>query len=148
MLYEKISNDMKIAMKNQDKDTLSTLRMLKSAIDALRIDKKLETVTDEIVIDACSKQVKTHKESIDMFEKAGRDDLVNGLKKEIELLQSYMPEQLSDEELEKEIDRIFDVVKPTSRNDMGMLMKEANLSLKGKADFKKVSEIIQSKLNF
>ena len=64
MLYEKLNADMKSAMINKDKDTLSTLRYLKSAIDLYRINNKLDEVTDEVVIDIASKQVKTHKESI------------------------------------------------------------------------------------
>ena len=130
-LYNKLSKDMMDAMKSHDKDTLSTLRLLKSAIDLQKINNKLAEITDELVIEVASKQVKQHKESITEFRNAGRDDLA---------------EQLSKEEIIKEIDRIFDLVKPESKKDMGKIMKEANVSLKGKADFKLVSEIVNSKL--
>lgn len=149
MLYETISNDMKEAMKNHDKDTLSTLRLLKSAVDAYIINNKMErgTASDEVVIDVVSKQVKTHKESIEEFKKGNRDDLVKNLEREIELLTKYLPKQLTTEEIEEEINKVFDKIKPTSIKDMGALMKELTPILRGKADMKVVNEIIKSKLN-
>ena len=147
MLYEKLNADMKSAMISKDKDTLSTLRYLKSAIDLYRINNKLEEVTDEVVIDIASKQVKTHKESILEFEKGNRLDLVENLKREIKLLETFLPEQLSDEEIEVELNKIFDEVKPTSKADMGKIMREVNAKLKGKVDMKKVSELVNNKIN-
>ena len=162
MLYDKINKDMMVAMKSHDKDTLSTIRLLKSAIDLQKINNKLDSVTDELVIEVASKQVKQHKESIIEFRNANRNDLADKLENEIKIISNYLPEQLSKEEIEKEIDRIFDLVKPddevnemlkeiiASGNytaaDMGKIMKEANISLKGKADFKLVSEMVNSKL--
>lgn len=149
MLYETISNDMKEAMKSHDKDTLSTLRLLKSAIDAYVINNQMErgTASDEVVIDVVSKQVKTHKESILEFKKGNRDDLVHNLEREIELLTKYLPKQLTTEEIEEEINKAFDKIKPTSMKDMGALMKELTPIFRGKADMKVVNEIIKSKLN-
>ncbi len=147
MLYEKINSDMKDFMRNKDKNNLSTIRLLKSAIDLSRINNKLEEITDDLVIEVASKQVKTHRESIEEFKKAGRNDLAENLEREILLLSQYLPVQLTREEIEKEIDKIFDIVKPSGKSDMGMIMKEANTLLKGKADFKLVSEIVQHKLN-
>ena len=147
MLYEKLNADMKSAMINKDKDTLSTLRYLKSAIDLYRINNKLDEVTDEVVIDIASKQVKTHKESILEFEKGNRLDLVENLQREIKLLETFLPEQLSDEEIEIELNKIFDEVKPTSKADMGKIMREVNSKLKCRVDMKKVSEIVNSKIN-
>lgn len=146
-LYEKINSDMKNFMVNKDKESLSTIRLLKSSIDLARINNKLEQITDDLVIEIASKQVKTHKESIEEFKKANRDDLVKGLEREITLISNYLPEQLSIEEVEKEIDKIFDSVKPSGKSDMGKIMKEANQVLKGKADFKLVSQIVQNKLS-
>lgn len=111
-----------------------------------KINNKLDSVTDELVIEVASKQVKQHKESILEFRNANRNDLADKLENEIKIISNYLPEQLSKEEIEKEIDRIFDLVKPESKKDMGKIMKEANISLKGKADFKLVSEIVNSKL--
>ena len=144
MLYETISNDMKEAMKAHDKDSLNTIRLLKSAIDMYLVNNKMErnSCSDEIVIDIVSKQVKTHKESIEEFKKGNRQDLVDKLLKEIDL-----PKQLTEEEINSEIDKVFDKVKPTSMKDMGLIMKELTPIFKGKADMKTVNEIVRSKLN-
>ena len=115
MLYDKINKDMMVAMKSHDKDTLSTIRLLKSAIDLQKINNKLDSVTDELVIEVASKQVKQHKESILEFRNANRNDLADKLENEIKIISNYLPEQLSKEEIEKEIDRIFDLVKPESK---------------------------------
>lgn len=146
MLYSTINNDMKEAMKSHDKETLSTIRLLKSAIDLQKINNKLSEITDDLVIEVASRQVKQHKESITEFRNAGRNDLADNLEREIKLISKYLPEQLSKEEIEKELDKIFEEVKPESKKDMGKIMKEANIRLKGKADFKVVSEIVNSKL--
>lgn len=146
MLYSTINNDMKEAMKSHDKETLSTIRLLKSAIDLQKINNKLSEITDDLVIEVASRQVKQHKESITEFRNAGRNDLADNLEREIKLISKYLPEQLSKEEIEKELDKIFEEVKPESKKDMGKIMKEANIKLKGKADFKLVSEIVNSKL--
>ena len=149
MLYETISNDMKEAMKAHDKDSLNTIRLLKSAIDMYLVNNKMErnSCSDEIVIDIVSKQDKTHKESIEEFKKGNRQDLVDKLLKEIDLLSKYLPKQLTEEEINSEIDKVFDKVKPTSMKDMGLIMKELTPIFKGKADMKTVNEIVRSKLN-
>lgn len=149
MLYETISKDMVNAMKSKDKDTLSTLRLLKSAIDLYLVNNKLErnNANDEIVIDVVSKQVKTHKESIEEFKKGNRQDLIDNLNREIELLSKYLPEQLSEDEIRSEIDKVFDKLKPTSMKDMGNIMKELGPIFKGKADMKLVNNIVREKLN-
>lgn len=149
MLYDKISKDMVEAMKAHDKDSVSTLRLLKSAIDKYLIDNKMERheASDEVVIDVISKQVKTHKESIEQFKAGNRQDLIDGLNREIELLSKYLPEQLSDEDLEKVIDEVFDKIKPTSIKDMGTIMKELKPLVNGKADMGKVNSIVKTKLN-
>ena len=149
MLYEKLINDMKEAMKSKDKETLSTIRLLKSAIDLYKINNKMDrsTVSDEVVIEIAAKQVKTHKESIIEFRNAGREDLAKKLEDEIKVIKNYLPEQLSEEEIEKVINDIFEKVKPTGKSDMGKIMKEVNILLKGKADMKTVSEIVMIKLN-
>lgn len=147
-LYDKLNEDMKSAMRAKDKDTLSTIRLLKSAIDLARINggTRNDDCPDDLVIEVASKQVKTHRESIVEFRNASRDDLADNLEREIEIISAYLPEQLSYEELEVAVQEIFDIVKPESKKDMGKIMKEANERLKGKADFKVVSEIVNSKL--
>lgn len=146
MLYNQIINDMKTSMKTRDKDTLSTLRLLKSAIDLEAKNKKITDISDELIIEIVSRQIKTHKASIEEFEKASRDDLITKLKIEINLLEKYLPEQLSEEEINIEIDKVFNNINPTGKQDMGKIMKELNC-LKGKADFKLISKIVNQKLN-
>lgn len=149
MLYDKISKDMIDAMKAHDKDSVSTLRLLKSSIDKYLIDNKMERheASDQVVIEVISKQVKTHKESIEQFKQGNRQDLIDGLNREIELLSKYLPEQLSHDELVKIIDEIFGKVKPTSMKDMGTIMKELKPLVTGKADMGEVNKIVKEKLN-
>ena len=122
-LYETINADMLNAMKAHDKELLSTIRLLKSAIDLYKINNKLEKIDDEVVIEVASKQVKTHKESIIEFE------------------------QLSEEQITSVIDEVLNKLGATTKKDMGPVMKELNQVLKGKADFKLVSTIVNQKLN-
>lgn len=149
MLYETISKDMVNAMKSKDKDTLGTLRLLKSAIDLYLVNNKLDrnNASDEVVIDVVSKQVKTHRESIEEFKKGNRQDLIDNLNREIELLSKYLPEQLSSEELENIVNEVFNEVKPTSVKDMGAIMKAITPLVKGKADMREVNALIKDKLN-
>ena len=149
MLYETISKDMIEAMKSKDKDSLNTLRLLKSAIDLYLVNNKLDrnNASDEVVIDVVSKQVKTHRESIEEFKKGNRQDLIENLTREIELLSKYLPEQLSSEELENIVENVFNEVKPTSVKDMGAIMKAITPLVKGKADMREVNAIIKEKLN-
>lgn len=146
MLYDKINKTMLEAMKSKDKDTLSTIRLLKSAIDLYKINNKLTEITDEVVIEVASKQVKQHRESIEEFRNAGRDDLADHLENEIKIISEFLPEQLTKEEIENEVNKIFDEIKPEGKKDMGKIMKEANIRLKGKADFKLVSTIVNARL--
>lgn len=146
-LYENITKDMMNAIKSHEKETLSTIRLLKGAIDLQKINNKLEEVSDDLVIEVASRQVKQHKESITEFRNANREDLASKLETEIAIISKYLPEQLSPEEIEAEIEKIFEIVKPTSKKEMGLIMKEANIKLKGKADFKLVSEIVNKKLS-
>ena len=144
-MRDKILKDLMEAMKNQDKETLSVLRMVKGAIQLEEINIK-RNLNDDEVIGLLSKQIKTRKESIAEFEKAGRDELKEQTKKEIEILNRYMPEQLSEEEVLKLIDEVFEEVKPESRKDMGKIMGIINPKINGKADKSFVSKKIQEKL--
>jgi len=144
-MKQNLLNDLVTAMKNQDKETLSVLRMVKGAIQLEEINKKSD-LSDEDFIGVVSKQIKTRKESIAEFEKAGRTDLVDQTKKEIEILNKYMPEQLSEEEVLKVIDEAFNTVNPQTQSDMGKLMGFVTPKLKGKADMSFVSKTIKEKL--
>ena len=145
-LVEKINEDMKVPMKSQDKETLNVVRMVKSAIQLAHIELKHD-LTDEEVVDVVSKQIKMRKDSIAEFTKAGRNDLASQYKCEIDILNKYMPEQLSLEEVEKIIDEAFNTIKPTSQKQMGLIMKEVNPKLRGKFDMGEVSKIIKDKLS-
>lgn len=145
-LVERINEDMKMAMKSQDKETLSVVRMIKSAIQLSKIELKHE-LSDEEVVDVVSKQIKMRKDSILEFSKASRDDLVAQYQQEIDILNKYMPEQLSVEEVNKIIDDAFTLVNPTSQKQMGLIMKEVNPKVRGKYDMGEVSKIIKDKLS-
>ena len=145
-MKEQIINDLKEAMKAQDKETLSVIRMVKGAISLEEINTKKE-LTDNEIINIIAKQIKTRKESIEDFKKGNRQDLIDQTEKEIEILNKYMPEQLSDEEVEKIIQNVIDEVKPTGISDMGKVMKEAKEKLAGQADMSFVSKVIKEKLS-
>ena len=144
-MYDKIKSDIVSAMKEKDTLKLQTLRGVKGEIDLAKIDKKVE-INDELVTDVLSHQIKTRKESIVEFEKGNREDLINKTNEEINLLLSYLPEQLTEEELVKLIDEVIAKVNPTSQKEMGLVMKEINPLVKGKADMKVVSTMIKDKL--
>ena len=145
-MRDKILKDIIESMKNKDKDKLSTLRLLKGAMQLEEINKKRE-LNDEEMISLIAKQIKTRRESIEEFKKANRDDLISKTQKEIDILSEYMPEQLSEEEVIKEIDAAFNEVNPTSMKEMKSLMVILNPKLKGKADMGFVSRIIKEKLS-
>lgn len=145
-MIEKFNQDIISAMKNKDKKQLTVLRMVKGAMQLESINKKLE-IDDELLTEAIVKQIKLRNDSIIEFEKANRLDLVNQDKEEIKILNKYLPEQLTNEELNQIIDEAFNNVKPTSSKDMGLIMKEVTPKVKGVADMKLVSSIIKDKLN-
>ena len=145
-MKERIINDLKEAMKAQDKELLAVIRMVKGAISLEEINTKKELNDDE-VISIIAKQIKTRKESIEDFKKGNRQDLIDQTNREIEILSKYMPEQLSLDEVNGIIDQIFDLVKPSSMADMGKLMGLAKEKLNGRADMSYVSKTIREKLN-
>ena len=145
-MREKILEDLKLSMKAQDKEKLTVIRMIKGAIQMEELNKKHE-LSDEEVIGIIAKQIKSRKEAIVEFEKANRVDLVEQNKKEIEILNTYMPEQLSDEEINKVIDEAFAKINPTSPQDMGKIIGSISPMLKGKADMGMVSKLVKDKLS-
>lgn len=143
-MFEQINNDMKQAMKEQDKFGLSVLRMLKSALQLEKINKK-EDLNDDDCISVIKKQVKMRNDSITEFTKFNRTEEIENLKKEIEVLKKYLPEELSDEEIDKKIEEVFMKLNPTSMKDMGIVMKELQ-SIAKEADMSKVSQKVKNKL--
>lgn len=145
-MKNRILEDLKLAMKAQDKEKLSVVRMVKGAIQMEELNKKHELSDDEVIA-IISKQIKSRKEAILEFEKANRNDLVEQNQKEIEILNTYMPEQLSEEEINKVIDEAFNKINPTSERDMGKIIGSVSPILKGKADMGNVSKIVKERLS-
>lgn len=144
-MRNQIIEDMKNAMKNQDKETLSVLKMVKGAMQLKELDLKRE-LNDEEVLEVIAKQIKMRNESLVEFEKAERKDLLEQTKKEIEILNKYMPEMLSEEEIDIKINEAFDSVKPESMKDMGKIMAKLN-SIKAQADMSLISKKVREKLS-
>ncbi|MEI3508791.1 MAG: GatB/YqeY domain-containing protein [Bacilli bacterium] len=145
-MRNQILEDLKTAMKNQDKETLSVIRMIKGAIQMEELNTKRE-LTDDEVIGIVSKQIKTRKEFIAEFEKGNRNDLIEQTESEIKILEKYLPEQLSEDEMLKIIDQAFNEVQPESMKDMGKLMGIITPKVKGRYDMGEISKIIKNKIN-
>ena len=143
---KRLKQDLVAAMKQKDKQKLEVIRMVKAAVDLEHINTKRE-ITDDLILDVLNKQIKMRNDSIAEFQKANRNDLVEKTKKEVEILMTYMPEQLSKEEVNKIIAEIFELLKPEGNRDMGKVMREATARLKGKADMKEVSVLIKERLS-
>ena len=145
-MRERIMNDIKEAMKSQNKERLAVLRMVKGAIQLEEISKKQE-LNDNDIIAVVSKQIKTRRESITEFVKGNRNDLVEKTKSEISILEEYMPEQLSEEEIIKTIDEVINEVNPQAPSDMGKVMGIVTPKLKGRADMSLVSKMVKEKIS-
>lgn len=144
-MYDKIKNDIINALKEKNTLKLQTLRGVKGEVDLEHINKKVE-INDDLLINVISHQIKTRRESIVEFEKGNREDLIKKTMEEIELLQTYLPKQLDESEINSILDEVFQKVNPTSPKDMGLIMKEVTPLLKGKADMGKVSSLIKERL--
>ena len=146
-MLEEINNDLKTAMKEHDSFKLSVIRMLKSALQLEQIAKKHE-LDDSEVASVIKKQVKLRKDSISEYEKYGKVDSVKDLEKEIEILSSYLPEEMSKEEIEKTVDEVIAEINPESIKEMGKVMKRLNEVLAGKnADMSLASSLVKEKLS-
>ena len=146
MNIETINNDVKEAMKSGNKIELNVLRMLKSALQNEKISKNHDLDENEIIA-VIKKQVKVRKDSLKEYQEYNREDLVEGLNKEIEILTKYLPEELSEEEIDKVINNVFAELNPTSIKDMGNVMKELNSLIATKADMSLVSKKVKEKLS-
>lgn len=144
-MNEKLKNDIINAMKSKDSLRLGTLRLLKGAIQLEEINKKRELTDDEIV-SIVSKQIKLRKDSIIEFEKASRTDSILKLNDEIDILKSYMPLQLDNDQINSIIDSVIEEVNASSISDLGNVMKILIPKVKGKADMSLVNEILKNKL--
>ena len=145
-MYEKINEDLKNAMKEKDTFKLSVLRMLKSALQLEQIAKKHELDDNEIAT-VLKKQVKLRKDSLEEYKKYDKTELVESLEKEIAVLDAYLPEEMSEEEITNIVDEAINEVKPSSMKDMGLVMKKVNELLVGKnSDMSLVSKLVKEKI--
>lgn len=145
-MIDKINEDLKEAMKNQDKFTLSVLRMLKSEFINESRKGSMHELTDDDAIKVIKHQVKVRKDSIEEYTKYGKSDLVADLTREVEILNNYLPAEMSEEEIIKIIDEVFAELNPTSMKDMGKVMHEVSARLTN-ADMAFVSKTIKDRLN-
>ncbi len=145
-MIEKLRQDMVKTMKEKDKDRLTILRQIKAAVDMEHIDKKRE-ITDELLIDVVAHQLKILNDSVKEFEKGNRLDLVEKARREIKVLNEYLPTPLTEDEVDCIIADAFEKIRPQSMRDMGTVMKEITPTVKGRFDMSSVSSKIKNKLN-
>lgn len=145
-LLERLNQDMKTAMKNKEKTKLSVIRMLRSEIKNEEIERQ-HTLNDEEVIEVLMRELKKRKDALQQFEEAGRDDLVQQLREEISVIEPYLPEQLSEEELRELVREVVQETGASSKADMGKVMKAIMPRVKGRADGKLVNRLVQEVLS-
>lgn len=145
-LIEKVQEDIKESLKAKNEVKVSTLRLLLAAVQNAKIEKG-QDLSDEDVLGIVQRQVKQRKESIEGFSQGGRADLVEKEKKELAILQEYLPEQLSESEIEELVNKAIKDTSSLNVNDMGKLMGHLSGELKGKADMSLVSQIVRKKLS-
>ena len=144
-LKETLNNDIKTAMKAKDKETLAVLRMIKTAVQAAEIDKKEELNAEE-ELTILAREAKQRRESLAEFVKAGRDELVAKTEAEIEIVERYLPKQLSVEEVKEVIATVAEKIGATTQKESGKLMGAVMQELKGKADGNVIKEQVKAHL--
>ena len=144
-LKETLNNDIKTAMKAKDKETLAVLRMIKTAVQAAEIDKK-EELNPEEELTILAREAKQRRESLAEFVKAGRDELVAKTEAEIEIVERYLPKQLSVEEVKEVIATVAEKIGATTQKEFGKLMGAVMQELKGKADGNVIKEQVKAHL--
>lgn len=144
-LKDRITTDMKDAMRARDRDRLGTIRMLQSAIQQREVDERSET-TDAMVLAIVEKMVKQRRESVDQYRAGGRDDLADREEAEIEILSAYLPEPLSEAELDALVEEVVTATGAESMKDMGKVMGELKARAQGRADMAAVSAKVKGKL--
>ncbi len=147
MLEEKIFNDYKEAMKNRDTLKSSALSFLRAEMINVAMAKKKKNLDDSEVIAVIRKQVKAHQESIEQFKIGNRQELVDKETNELQILKSYLPSELSEEEIKKIIEEAMAITGAQDIKDMGKVMKEVSAEIAGKADAKLVSDLVKQRLS-
>jgi len=144
-LKEKLQEDLKSSMKNKDTVKKSVVTLIRASIKQYEVDNRVELSDDEIV-DLIAKQLKQRRDSLVEFKKANRDDLVSETESEIEVLKEYLPQQLSEEELNEIVKATISEVGATSMKDMGKIMAAIKPKTKGRADGKLINELVKNNL--
>ena len=144
-LKERLKEDMKAALKAKDKEKLSVIRMLQALIKNAEIDKRGE-LTDEEIVSLLMKYAKQRRESIELYEKGGRQDLVEKERRELQIVESYLPKQMSEEEIRELVKKVIEEVGATSPKDMGKVMQAVMPKVKGRADGSVVNKIVRELL--
>lgn len=145
-MLEKFKKEMITAMKERDKVKLNTLRAVKGAMQLEVINNKKEE-SDELLLDVINKQIKMRNDSIEEFEKAGRNDLVNSYKSEIDILEEYMPKKLSEDEINEILDLGISESGASSVRDLGSVMRIVTPKVKNRCDMKVVIGMLRDKLS-
>ena len=145
MLKEKLLEDLKNSMKDKNVIRKNVIQMVRAAILQIEKDKQIE-LNDEQIIEIIAKESKKRKDSLADYEKSGREDLISQINEEIEVLQEYLPKQLTQEELEENIKKIITQIEATSIKDMGKVMKAAKEQIGARADGKTINEVVKKLL--
>jgi len=145
-LAERLNEDMKQAMKAGEKFRLSTIRMVRASIKNQEIELR-RPLNDEEVLQVVGRDLKQRRDSLQDFERAGREDLVEQMKGEIEIISQYLPEQLNEEEIKAIIVQTIQETGASSKADMGKLMGALMPKVKGRADGKLVNQLVQQVLS-
>ncbi len=145
-LKDQITQDMKSAMKAGEKDRLKVVRLMLAAIKQVEVDKRVE-LDDAAVLSVLDKMVKQRRDSVEQFEKGGREDLAAIERGEIAVLQDYLPEQLSADELAALVDEVIAATGAASMKDMGKVMGQIKAKAAGRADMGAVSAAVKERLS-
>ena len=145
MLKEELMQDLKDAMKEKNTIKKDTVQMVRAAILQIEKDKGIE-VDDNKIIEIIAKEVKGKKDALVEFEKGGRDDLIEQTNKEIEVLEKYLPKQLSKDEITEIVKDVISSLGATSMKDMGPVMKEAKAKIGAAADGRAINEVVKELL--
>lgn len=147
MLKEKVIQDMQNSLKRGDKIRLSTMRLLLAEIKNLEKEKRISDLSDDDVLSVVRREIKRRDEALEEFRKAERKDLVDKEEKERQILEEYLPAQLSQEELEAMVRRVIQETGATTSREMGKVMSRMMQEVKGKADGKRVRQTVESLLS-
>lgn len=144
-LKDRLLEDMKLAMKDKDNLRKNTIQMARAAVLQVEKDNKI-TLDDDGILEILAKELKKRTDTLPDYEKSGRQDLIDNLKSEIEILSQYLPQQLSDQELEVMVKQVLVDVGATSAKDIGKVMQAVLPEVKGRADGKRINQIIKNLL--